>query len=185
MINLLPFDRREEMLKKYKKRVFVSYIFSIAALVIFFSVFISSLWYVNHLEVKGLQNQMRTLEELKNKQGFTALVGYITSLNKNISSFERLIASEKKTYPALEAVLSKKIQGVSITSLDYVISSDRATGQFSITGIAENREMVLAFSAELQKNPNKACENVTIPIMTYTNRADLPFTITCIMRYEK
>ena len=185
MINLLPYDKKEILKKNYKKRLSVMLLGVVSFLFIMFALFIGVLLYVHMIEVKTLTNQKERLTEIKNSQGFNSLSTYVSSLNKSIIIFDTLIKGEKNLHPRIENILAAKVSGVEILGYEYNLDIDKKSGFVAISGTANNRDRVLAFANSLNTGEKPACDSVSIPIMTYTNRENLPFVVTCKIIYEK
>ena len=83
-------------------------------------------------------------------------------------------ADQRSMLVSLEKVLSKKGEGIRVTALSLRRGAE--TGAITVTGVADTRERLVAFSKELQGE--STFSQVVLPIASLTRAKDVSFTIT-------
>ena len=77
----------------------------------------------------------------------------------------------------IDKILSNKVSGIKIKSI-FFEKDDISGGNIVISGIAENREILLLFRRTLEKDPS--FENVDLPISNFVKGRDIEFNMSLI-----
>lgn len=174
MINLIP----EEIKKKLKKSFFIKII-----ILLFFTlslaIFIVNLFFVPFfmfsLSQKKLANQELNREinspQANYDEGVQEL---IEDIDLKLKMIEESKTSKFNVSIVLDKILSQKIDGIKINSIDY--RDDNTKGRFfNIKGYASSRETLLSFKNILERDKN--FKNIDLPISNFIQKTNIQFNL--------
>lgn len=165
MFTFLPAEFAETVRKEYSARVrFISFGLLSAALSLAVAGLLpaaTALW------VKGRAAALASTEET------AALEARLVDIRAKTAALSAN-SDERGMLASLEKVLSKRGQGIEITGVSLRRGS--ASGAIVVSGVADTREGLVAFSKELQGEASFS--QVVLPIASLTRAKDVSFSIT-------
>ncbi len=174
MFNFLPEKEREDLRSEYKKRR-LSVIFVFMALSGLVSLFLFAPTYiVFYLEKEQL---IKTLEVVQKDSKHLVDPNFFENI-KNISNDVDLLNSHTEEVfvtDLINLVLLSKPELVSITSFAFQKNNNNQELSASLSGFAENREVLLEFSEKLKSK--EYITEVNIPLASFTREKNLDFSM--------
>ena len=177
MLNLLPDEAQRQLRKEYRRRfivlslLFLSFavvIGSIALLPYAFSYGFDYLHYRNETPVEAPKPSEEDMQATSVLQDFQDILSVLDP--KNIKGTTTTPFSE-----LLRLVISEKPPEVLLSSFSLTVES-KTRGRFVISGLARERESLVAFSKNLSEH--KLFSSVDLPISNLSRKEDIDFSIT-------
>lgn len=175
MINLIPNEEKKKIIADFYFRFFSVFFimlalgFCILAVLLFPSYFLSVI--ENRSVNARLVSQANEAIPLPDKNTLSA----VDDLNKKISIAEDFEKQNQSLIgKVMDPVLSSKIKDIKITSLSYMKLPEKP-GQMTVSGVATNREALVLFRQNLEKNV--AFSSVDLPISNFVKGSNIRFSL--------
>lgn len=172
MINLLPIQQKEELLQEEKFKLvlilgIVILVSIISLILILFSIKTSI---ASEVEIQKIYLDQRE-KELKSAQ-IQELEGKIKDLNLALSNLTSFYQSEIDLTEILEKISKTLPKDTYLTSLNFNLS----TRQFSLSGFCPNRETLLEFKGNLERQ--EIFSQINFPPTNWVTPTDINFNVT-------
>ena len=178
MLNFLSEQAKKGVKKEYYARVFLLFLYTICLLAVYSisAIFPTYTFSLNERSRLAQEVQINNLETSKCSEDETNCSDPLMQI-KSTNSFLDVLKDDNRTFvsvPLME-VLSKKNNGIKITSIKYL---GETSGQysFSINGLSKSREELLAFSSNLKKDVRFT--KISLPISDFVKSVDINFVLT-------
>lgn len=176
MPNLLPEDEKKKLFNDYRAKIISASLAALFLIIIIALILLAPSYYLSLSKLEDEKNNLATLEES---------LSYRESRNteEELKKTEDMIAaistylSKASSERDFGASLSAAPNGVAILSLSWRAVSEQES-EITISGLAENRESLLAFSKNLENV--KGFLKVDLPISNLAKETQAPFVITVI-----
>lgn len=181
MINLLPYSKRNSLKSSYKRRLIVVVLISINLAFLPFAAVLSVMVFTEYQNLNILKEDYQNIKTTRTDQGVTELSQNVDDVNMLISSFQKNLKEIKPTSGIFEKILLVKPKSIKIMFFDSGSIQDNTV---FIYGTSENREAIIEYSDLLKSDKYKICNRIDLPVTTYKQKNNVPFTISCSL-YEK
>ncbi len=176
MSNLLPQQEKAFILRLYRKRFLTTVLFGAGV----FSLIGIGLLLPSYLLSKNNEAiLMQKQEILSGRETSTiarSLAASIASINKKLGVFSNSLPASPIVGDVLQPILSVQGSGVHLADVGVeAASSADAPAKIKLSGTAESRETLLAFTDRIKQLPNFTA--VDLPIMSFIKNANVTFTI--------
>lgn len=178
MINLLPKEAKEVMVREYRLRAVVLGMGAGTLALILGMVFLVP----GYLFVRNQQSQYDNLLASVRSRNEQSVTSDVEKRAKTVNGDVALIEGTFKARSALASTVADLVQkhvvaGIALSSLEYDRGEDAtAKAHLSLRGIADTREALIAFAKEL--SGDSAFAAVDSPISALAPREKLSFSIT-------
>ena len=175
MINLLPVEKKKQILLEYRMRLGVVVIVAISALTTASLILLIPSYLLSISKYNTATKNLAILEATQGgglqEKEVNAQIG---AMNKKIEFFLR--GAGAQPFSPLE-IISKilKIKGSTIKIQSFVYSTNTQGRQLVITGKASSRDSLAEFVAALKEEPSFS--RVELPISSYVKSSDIGFSL--------
>ncbi|MEI6022350.1 MAG: hypothetical protein WCQ32_00705 [bacterium] len=173
MNNILPQEEKREIKKMMRMRLWVAVC---GALVLI----LAMMWVLLIPTELLLKSQLAVLhtqsDSLRARSGAVALDQSIGSLTTQTASLEKtlVLQKDKPFYQTVKTVLGNTYTGIAIQS----VSISSAPGAVSVTGVAQDRESLEAFDAQLRALPGVT--DIESPLSNFIKSKGGQFSVSII-----
>jgi cellobiose-specific phosphotransferase system component IIB len=172
MLNLLPQEEKNKMIKEYNLRLSITIVSFLCILLIIALVGLFPSYVNQRSEMNNLEKQKAEAEQ-KNSEASIEEAAKLSISNKVLVDYlDVRIVGMSATYPAgkiVEDVFAKKNEGIQIEAIEIV---DK---QVTIKGKAATRSGLISFHSTLRTQ--KEFKNASLPIDNIARSVDAPFVI--------
>lgn len=176
MSNLLPPEQKKSLLHLYRMRFFaVVFIAIICVAAIGIAALIPS-FFVSKESEATLTASRDVLASHETSSIQKSLSQSIIDINDRLSVFSGSWFTSPILADFVDPILSAKPAGLRLTDLSFTPDKSGMTAKVEISGVANNRELLLAFGDKVKQLPNFS--NVDIPITSFIKDSNVTFTIT-------
>lgn len=127
----------------------------------------------------GLEIEKSAIDKLIYGTRYNEIRAAIISFNKEVNEVSDIDTSLFSTYKVTEEILEKIPSSVELINLNF----NDETLEITMTGIAQNREKLLAFSNELRNI--KFVEEVVTPISNFDAKKDISFILKLKLTFKE
>ena len=172
-MNILPFEKKEEIKKAYKMRILVSFFWALSFSFIICGMLLLPIYIIASAKVNEI-NERKELN-LKATQEQLETIGAPALINQ-----KSLIAIKN----IQSAYVSKRIIKIADTTLVGVMINKLSyeKQKISVSGIASNRDALTNFKRKIEKID--FVQSVSIPVGDFAKDKDLAFTMTVNIKNE-
>lgn len=176
MINLIPIEEKKNMRKNFYFRFFVVIFIMLGFCILVLSASILPAYFNSYIKrdvaIQKLESQKKENMPSLNKE----ITLTIKDLNEKLSLIENF---EKNKFLVsnniIKNILKEKMSDIKITKISYENKS-KEDSLIGVYGIAKNRERLLAFRTNLEKNGD--FKNIELPISNFIKGSDIEFYLT-------
>jgi Tfp pilus assembly protein PilN len=177
MINLLPPEKKEELLRERRLKLMTILGISLLFFLICFSLILFSIktFIGGEVEVQKILFEQRE-KELKNSQ-MQALEENLISFNLVLSRLESFYYNQTKLNEILEKISGVLPSEVYLTNLSIVPSSEKTPQiKCDLSGFSPTREKLLEMKKSLEDE--ESFEEVSLPPVSWVEATDINFMVT-------
>ncbi|MFZ2310121.1 MAG: pilus assembly protein PilM [Patescibacteria group bacterium] len=146
------------------------------ALAIFFAAVFSATWFMLAMMQNNYSQQISSFNLSPSAENASTLREQASTFNSLTSQISSLIKKEPSWSKVTNEIKSKTTSGVIINNL----SLPSANGQFSVTGLAINREAINNLKKSFESS--EMFSEVNIPLNNLGKKVDIPFSMTFKMK---
>ena len=171
MLTFLLNEYREKMLREYRLRLSSLYLAFLGVICL-----IGAALALPQYALLWSQKNAALVQKEAAQKATEGNTGATSAEVKQIKSKLWTIKENENVEPmlkVLERLLSKKIPGISITSVALTRTAE--TGDIKVSGVASTREALVAFSKNLQSEPRYS--NAELPVSSLAKNKDISFSI--------
>lgn len=173
MLNLLTDEYKKEILWEYRKRLIVTTFFLVSFAIVIGCVSLIPT-YLNIIQKRQVLESDKFLFQAKiNLIGDKEIVDKVQSLTKDTEALQPL--QEIKITSVIDRVISHAEQ-VRLGRFSFTLNSDGAY-TLDISGVAPNRESLLAFSKVLKADTTLKYDDKSLPLSSFTKTKDINFSL--------
>jgi hypothetical protein len=175
MSNLLPPAQKKSILRLYRKR-FISLAFiSVLSLVAIGALLLLPSLYVAHSSEQLLTQKRDVLASNDTSTITKSLGASINDINSRLNVFSTSAPTSPLVADVINPILGVKTAAVHITNITYTLGAKDTQADVDISGTADSREALLAFSDQLGEI--STFSNVAVPISSFIKNANVTFTV--------
>ncbi len=177
MINLLPPQEKQELLKERQKNLVVvlTGITAIALVCLMLILFSIKLYILE--EIGAQRTMLEGIEEQYRASDAMSLKKSIEGYNARVATMNYFYGSQLRSSQALELLLAiSRPEGVRLTNLDLQQDEQAKTANVVISGTSNTRDDLLQFKNTLEGAPG--ITNVNFPPESWVKPAGIEFTVT-------
>lgn len=176
MANLLPALYKKDVRREYKFRRIVVGIVLLAALMLIATAFLVPSYIVSSAKHAIVSQEIDALKGGLTQEQTNTLKKTVDDTNQKIKLLSRNI---KKTsvYDTLLSVIDEKTSAVKIHGIVYSVDSQGE--RVSVSGVARDRQSLLAFTKALEANTE--FEKVDLPISNFVKEENIDFSLSIIL----
>jgi len=182
MINLLPQERKNILKKTHKVNLLVAFVTMFSFAILPLAITAGVLSFSEYINLNIIKKDHNKANEALFKSGLGDVIQNLNNTNDKINFLKTDFKKSKSVYVVLEKILSLKPNTIKINSINYV--GGEKSNTITISGTADNRDAVISFGSILSSKDNKICNNIKLPVSTYTKKINVPFTVNCDVIYE-
>jgi len=171
MFTFLPDEYKKIALKEYRFRLFSVWLGLVLVVCTLGAVVSIPSYSISHARTKNANTEHNALTHALKKNPIT-IEKEVTLVHEKLNLITTM-ADKHTLMSILERILSEKGNGTTITSLN--IKRKEAGTVISISGIAESRDLLVAFSKRLQEEPSFL--NVQLPVASLAKSKNVPFNM--------
>lgn len=179
MLNLLNREKRYFLRAEYLGRLLNLFLGIVIFSLVFYGVLLFSNSFLIGFEKKAVENESNNMT--------------FASLQKDLKEYEEMLQhiegeyslfSKEIIYPIdfLSIINSKKIDGITVTGMNFQKVNDEGEVNLEVKGIANSRDILIAYSNSLKTEP--LFKEVTIPISSLARNINIPFVISISAKIE-
>jgi hypothetical protein len=173
MYKLLPQQDIDKVSKEYKMRRISLMLALVCSVIVFMAVALSPSLIFAREKKKVALFTLASVDQLPASQGKQGLLTWVEKVKSQIASITP-DSQPDEPYENFQKIISKKISGISITSL---IWNRQPTGvkNLRVSGVASSRQVLLDFVAKLQSSNDWS--QADLPVSTIAKETDIPFEV--------
>ncbi len=182
MSNLLPVAQKKSILGMYRKRFVSIGLLTLSALLVAAALLtLPSFLFLKSSEIV-LTAKRDTLASYETSTIARTLTTTITDVNSRLSVFPASETSSPLISDFMNPVLLAKTDAVHLTDFSYTKGTTPNTATIKVTGTADSRVALLAFTDKLKSVGSFS--NVNVPITNFIKDSDVPFTISATLTLQ-
>ena len=184
MINLLSAEEKKKIRSDYRFRVLSACLPLFAGVLLFaFLTLLPSFFFAQISNVNMLK-ESQSAEVVNKKTQETEMKNIVLATNKKISLLNKSLF---KNTPAVvfDEILKRLPEGVTVVDYEYQKNSvtqkiKTITANIVISGVAQKREIILAFVDSLRQNKNFT--SVDLPVASLVNESNFSYSINIVAK---
>lgn len=170
MFILLPQEQRDFLLKQYHMRLGIVTLFLFSGLVFIALILLVPSYFLAKGERNEILQERKTIEQSIDAESDQDIERALSELNNNISI---LNTPDQEPSSLISFIIENKSKSIHLNAFLYKYSPEEST--LSVSGRADSRKELLAFSKKLQSNSE--FKEVDLPISNLAKDSNIPFTI--------
>jgi len=170
MFILLPQEHRGNLLRQYRLRLAIIALFLFSGSIFIALILLVPSYFLVKVDKNGILQEKLVVEKSINEEGDKDIEKALAELKSDI-----LILNTVDQNPSslISFILEKKSKGVHLNEFAYKYFPEEST--LSVSGRADSRKELIAFSKKLELNPQ--FKEVDLPISNLAKDSNIPFTI--------
>lgn len=180
MVNLLPISEKMRIRKMYKSRLFVVALLFLAAVAGAGIIALTPTFFWSFVKEKAAYERLAVVSQIVSSEERKNLREDVVAVNKRIAVLVGEDIARVAPSFAIEKIIARKNSGVALVSFFYGKEGGALPEKsIMVSGISQNRQMLLDFIHELQKEP--AFSEVNVPVSNFVKSSAIPFSISLIL----
>ena len=175
MINLLPTEYKQGLMKMYHLRLVTTILVFLFFLVVIAGAFLLPSYILSSIKEKNISARLATLQKGESFDVSKNMNLTIEDINKKVSLFRGALPDPLLSADVLIPISNRIPKGISISGISY--NSDAQGALITIHGKASGRKSLELFVANLETY--KRFSKVNFPISDFVRNKDIDFDITC------
>lgn len=176
LFNLLPPEKKIERATEKQIRVAVVWGWSVAALLLFFTLLLLPSYFVASFQHQEILRNLALTEESPIIQRIADIRRSLTALKQNAFDIEKI----SKETGLFSAIIADIVGALPQDIIPTAIQFDGGNRKMILYGLARRRNSLVALEQALRELPR--VEDVSVPLSDLVQNIDIPFSITITIK---
>lgn len=178
-VNLLPKDYKKEVAEDQNRRLVSALGLAALAVIIVNTALLLPLWVLFKAQEIEFARELDAIKKSPEFIRVAEIESEIGRLNEEITKFSKEEDALFSASPAIKSILEKKPVGIGISNISFFVSEqaerERRPSRITVSGISANRELLLAYTEDLETN--EFFQKVHSPITNLLKDADFDYSL--------